>query len=115
MTPKSVVDITALLHRWREGDRAAEDALFTAVLPNLRRLAHYFIRRERPGHTLQATEIIDEVYFKLVAAKDRDWRSRGHFFAIVTRAMRRYLIDYARGRPNTQFVALEGLENLLPA
>src|SRR2546422_6721852 len=96
-------DITDLLQRWRDGDRDAENDLFALVLPNLRRLAHYFMKGERKGHTLQATELVNQVYFKLVAAKDRDWRSRKHFFAIAARAMRRYLIDYARGRPRNEF------------
>ena len=108
-------DITGLLNRWRSGDREAENLLFTKALPHLRKLAQHFMRGERKGHTLQATELVDQIYFKLVAAKNRDWQSRGHFFAIAARAMRRYLIDHSRGRPNAQFVELDGLENLLPA
>src|ERR1700693_703503 len=108
-------DITSLLHKWREGSRSAENDLFALVLPNLRRLAHHLMKGERKGHSLQATELVDQIYFRLVAAKDRDWRNRQHFFAIAARAMRRYLIDHARGRPNADFVALEGIENLLPA
>ncbi len=108
-------DITDLLQRWRDGDRDAENELFAIVLPNLRRLAHYFMQGERKGHTLQATELVNQVYFKLVAAKDRDWRNRKHFFAIAARAMRRYLIDYARGRPRNEFVGLADLEDMLPA
>ena len=108
-------DITRLLHQWREGSRAAENELFELVLPNLRRLAHHLMKGERKGHSLQATELVDQIYLRLVAAKDRDWQNRQHFFAIAARAMRRYLIDHARGRPNAEFVALEGMENLLPA
>jgi len=108
-------DITSLLRQWREGSRGAENELFTLVLPNLRRLAHHLMKGERKGHSLQATELVDQIYFRLVGAKDRDWRNRQHFFAIAARAMRRYLIDHARGRPNAEFVALEGMENLLPA
>ena len=108
-------DITQLLQKWRQGSREAEAALFELVLPDLRRLAHYFMKRERQGHTLDSTELVDEIYFRLVAAKDRDWRNRGHFFAIAARAMRRYLIDYARGRPSGEFIAFEGIENWLPA
>ena len=93
----------------------AENELFNLVFPNLRRLAHYLMKRERKGHTLQATELVDQIYFRLVAAKDRDWRNRRHFFAIAARAMRRYLIDHARGRPDAEFVALEGIEDFLPA
>ena len=67
-------------------------------MPNLRRSAHYLMKRGRKGHTLEATELVDQIYARLVAAKDRDWRSRQHFFAIAVRAIRRYLIDYARAR-----------------
>ena len=108
-------EITLLLRQWREGNREAENQLFTLVLPNLRRLAHYLMQRERRDHSLQATELVDQVYLRMVAARDRDWQSRKHFFAIAARAMRRNLIDHARGRPSAEFVALEGLENILPA
>ena len=67
------------------------------------------------GHTLQPTELVDQIYFRLVSAKDRDWHNRQHFFAIAGRAMRRHLIDHARGRPNAEFVAIEGMENFIPA
>jgi RNA polymerase sigma factor (TIGR02999 family) len=107
-------EITTLLHRWREGDREAEDQLFTLVIPNLRRLAHYLMLRERKDHSLQATELIGQTYLRMVVAKDRDWENRKHFFAIAARAMRRYLIDHARGRPSAEFVALQGFENILP-
>src|SRR5947207_7021982 len=108
-------DITLLLHRWREGSRDAENELFGLVVPKLRRLARYLMKGERKGHSLQPTELVDQVYFRLVAAKDRDWQNRGHFFAIAGRAMRRHLIDHARGRPDVEFVSLEGIQNLLPA
>jgi RNA polymerase sigma factor (TIGR02999 family) len=110
-----VGDITQLLHQWRQGSREAEEQLFARVAPDLRRLAHYVMRGERQGHTLQATELVDEIYVRLVGAKDRDWQSRAHFFAIAGRAMRRYLIDYARGRPGAELVALEKMEPFLPA
>jgi RNA polymerase sigma factor (TIGR02999 family) len=112
---KPMGDITNLLSQWRAGNREAENELFELVLPNLRRFAHYLMQRERKDHSMQATELVDEIYFRMVAAKDRDWQSRKHFFAIAARAMRRYLIDHARGRPSGEFVALEGFENLLPA
>ncbi|HWZ32310.1 MAG TPA: ECF-type sigma factor [Bryobacteraceae bacterium] len=113
--PDETGDITLLLHEWRAGSRTAENELFALVLPNLRRLAHYLMKGERQGHSLQATELVDQIYLRLVAAKDRDWQNRQHFFAISARAMRRYLIDHARGRPDAEFVALEGIENLFPA
>lgn len=108
-------DITYLLRRWREGSGSAENELFALVVPNLRRLAHELMKRERKGHTLQATELVDQIYIKMVRAKDRDWRNRQHFFAIAARAMRRYLIDHARGRPDAEFVAFGGMEDFLPA
>ena len=108
-------DITQLLQKWREGSRDAENELFGLVLPKLRGLAHYLMKGERKGHTLQPTELVDQIYLRLVGAKDRDWRNRGHFFAIAARAMRRYLIDHARGRPDAEFVALEGVKDFLPA
>jgi RNA polymerase sigma factor (TIGR02999 family) len=108
-------DITELLHQWRAGSREAENQLFALVLPNLRRLANYLLQRERRDHSMQATELVDQIYLRMVAAKERDWQSRKHFFAIAARIMRRYLIDHARGRPTATFVALDGLEEILPA
>jgi hypothetical protein len=63
-------DITRLLRRWREGRTEVENELFRLVMPDLRNLARYFIRGERKGHSLQATELVDEIYFRLVAAKE---------------------------------------------
>lgn len=111
----STADITLLLRKWREGDRGAENELFSLVFPNLRRLAHYLMRGERKGHSLQPTELVNQVYFRLVAAKDRDWQSRRHFYAIAARTMRRYLIDHARGRPHGEVVGLEEIKEFLPA
>ena len=100
-------DITELLQQWREENREAENELFTLVFPSLRRLAHYLMKNERPEHTLQATELVNQIYLRLVAAKNRDWQNRRHFYAFAGRAMRRYLIDHARGRPNADFTPLE--------
>jgi RNA polymerase sigma factor (TIGR02999 family) len=108
-------DVTQLLLLWRDGNREAENELFTVVTPKLRRLAHYMMKGERQGHSLQATELVDQVYFGLVRAKDRDWQNRSHFFAIAARAMRRYLIDHARGRPDAEMVAIDNMKDFLPA
>ncbi len=113
--PIQMSDITQLLGKWREGDHEAENELFTLVFPHLRRLAHYLMRGERADHTLQPTELVDQLYFRLVTAKDRDWENRQHFYAIASRVMRRYLIDYARARPEGDSVALDGLRSFLPA
>jgi RNA polymerase sigma factor (TIGR02999 family) len=93
-------EITELLHRWRAGDSAAESRLFELVQPELHRLAQHYIRGERPGHTLQATDLLNETYIKLTGVRDLDWRDRRHFYALAARAMRRFLIDYARARGN---------------
>jgi RNA polymerase sigma factor (TIGR02999 family) len=108
-------DITRLLRQWREGNRDAENELFGLVFPHLRRLAHYLMKGERKDHSLQATELVDQLYFRLVAAKDRDWRNRGHFYAIAGRVMRRRLIDHARARPHGEFVALDRINDTLRA
>lgn len=108
-------DITLLLQKWRGGCREAENQLFALVLPRLRHLAQYLIRGEREGFSLQPTELIDQIYFQLVKAKDRDWQNRRHFFAIAGRAMRRQLIDHARGKGDAEVVALEGRESELAA
>jgi len=107
-------DITRLLQEWRAGSSEAENQLFTLVMPDLRRLAGHLLRGERQGHTLQATELVNQIYMRLVGARNQDWQNRRHFFAIAARAMRRYLIDHARGRPGVQFTAL-GIDDLLPA
>jgi RNA polymerase sigma factor (TIGR02999 family) len=108
-------DITQLLHKWRDGSRESEDELFSLVFPDLRRLARYLMKGERKGHSLQATELVDQIYFRMVAAKDRDWQNRRHFFAIASRAMRRHLIDHARGRPKGAFLPLDDVAPVLPA
>jgi RNA polymerase sigma factor (TIGR02999 family) len=108
-----MADVTQLLGRWRAGDRDAENELFRLVLPNLRRLARYLLKGERKNRSLQATELVDQIYFRLVNAKDRDWHNRAHFFAIAGRAMRRYLIDHARARPRVHFVSLDNAREVL--
>ena len=115
VTPVENGEITLLLSAWRSGSREAEDKLFDQVLPDLRRLAHYFLSRERQGHSLQTTELINQIYLKMVAAKDRDWQNRQHFFALAARAMRRHLIDIARGRPNVNIQPMEKVQDFLPA
>ena len=113
--PEQVGEITQLLHQWRAGAAEAENELFNRLNTDLRRLARYLMKGERQGHSLQATELVDQIYIRLVAAKDRDWLNRQHFFAIASRAMRRHLIDHARGRPRGEFVGVKGVEALLPA
>jgi RNA polymerase sigma-70 factor, ECF subfamily len=111
----SSADLTALLHRWRGGSTAAENELFERVYGDLRRLAQHLLNRERHRATLQATELVDQLYLRLVSAKDRDWQNRQHFFALAARSMRRYLVDRARCKGHADPVALNELEAILPA
>src|SRR6266571_5290670 len=84
-------DITQLLHKWRAGDQGAESRLFELLLPDLRKIARRCFRGERPGHTLQPTALVNEAFLRLAAAKNIEWRDRGHFFALAARIMRHYL------------------------
>jgi RNA polymerase sigma factor (TIGR02999 family) len=90
--------VTALLHAWSGGDDAALHALVPLVESELRRLARVYMARERTGHTLQTTALVNEAFLRLVDAHDVRWNDRGHFFAIAARLMRRVLVDHARAR-----------------
>jgi RNA polymerase sigma-70 factor (ECF subfamily) len=90
-------DVTRLLQGLKHGDAMAEAKLITAVYNELRRLAGAYMRRERPDHTLQATALVHEAYFRLVDQKSVDWQNRAHFFGVAAHVMRRLLIDHARG------------------
>ena len=91
-------NITHLLKEWSAGDRRALDRLTPLVYEELHRQAARFLRRERPGHTLQTSALINEAYLRLIDAKDVQWQSRAHFFAIAANLMRRVLVDHARRR-----------------
>ncbi len=107
-------DITIRLQQWRAGSKEAENELFDLVMRRLLDLARYFMRGERKGHTLQSHDLVNEVYCRMVAAKHLEMRDRKHFFALVARAMRRYLIDYSRRRHGANFVPIQEIEELLP-
>ena len=98
MTKPSSQEITQMLLDWSQGDRAALDKLMPLVYDELRRLAHQQMRRERAGHTLQTTALVNEVYFRLIDQNRVSWKNRAHFFSICAKLMRRILVDYARGR-----------------
>jgi RNA polymerase sigma factor (TIGR02999 family) len=89
-------EITAMLREWSDGKQEALDKLLPLVYEELHRQASRFLRKERPGHTLQTTALIHEAYLKLIDQRDVQWESRTHFFAIAAQAMRRILVDYAR-------------------
>src|ERR1700686_4764588 len=129
-------DITQLLRAWGHGDELALERLTPLVYAELRKAAKRHMARERDGHTLQTTALINEVYLRLVNLDDVSWQDRAHFFAICARLMRRILTDYARSRsylkrggdarrvtldealmvsadPSVDLVALEGALNKL--
>jgi RNA polymerase sigma factor (TIGR02999 family) len=81
---------------WSDGDQQALEKLMPLVYDELRRLAGRYLRRERPGHTLQATALVNEAYLRLVDQRDVRWQNRAHFFGIAAQMMRRILVDHAR-------------------
>ena len=92
--------LTHLLVAWGRGDRDALEVLTPLVYKELRRLAQWHMNRERPGHTLQATALVNEAYLRLVDINQIQWQDRAHFFAMAARQMRRVLIDEARKHGN---------------
>jgi len=96
--PAAPQDVTRLLQAWSDGDEAALDELVPLVEAELHRLARAFMRRERPGHTLQATELVNEAFLRLAGARQVRWQDRAHFVGIAARLMRQVLVDHARSR-----------------
>lgn len=89
--------VTKLLKDWSGGDQAAADKLMPLVYEELRHLAHQYMRREKPGHTLQTSALVNEAYLRLVKQRVQ-WEDRAHFFGIAARLMRQILVDQARRR-----------------
>ncbi|PYX28431.1 MAG: RNA polymerase subunit sigma-70 [Acidobacteria bacterium] len=112
MKTSSRGDVSTLLRAWSDGDQSALDQLTPIVYDELRRLAGHYLMRERTGHSLQATALVNEAYLRLVDYKRMRWENRAHFFAVSAQLMRRILVDHAR-RHNlkrgggVQHVALE--------
>ena len=94
----SAHEVTQLLRAWSEGDHEALDKLTPLVYDELHRAAHRYMAQERPGHTLQTTALVNEVYLRLVDIREVTWQDRAHFFAVCARLMRRVLTDFARSR-----------------
>ncbi len=90
-------EMTRLLQKWHGGDKQALDQLMPMVIDDLRRIAKGHFAKEAPGHTLQPTALVNEVYLRLVDADRIDWQCRTQFFGIAARVMRRVLVDHARG------------------
>src|ERR1051325_527714 len=94
--------LTQLLKDWGNGDPATHDVLMSAVYEELHRLAHQYMRKERPGHTLQTSALVNEAFVKLVDQRDVEWQNRAHFFGIAAQMMRRILVDHARARQSAK-------------
>lgn len=94
----TVEDVTQLLKDWNSGNKEALDQLLPAVYNELRRLARQHLRRERPDHTLQSTELVHEAYLRLVDQERVSWQNRAHFYGVAAQMMRRILVDHARHR-----------------
>jgi RNA polymerase sigma-70 factor (ECF subfamily) len=113
-------EITRLLAQWREGNQSALDELYPLVYDELHRLARRYMSRERKGHTLQTTALINEAYVRLIDQKNVPWANRSHFFAISAQIMRRILIDHARRNAyakrggGAQQVSLEEAATVVP-
>src|SRR5262245_25952104 len=105
--------VTELLLAWTQGDKEALEQLVPLVQDEVQRLAIRYMQGERPGHTLQATALVNEAYMRLIAWKNVEWQNRAHFFGVAAQIMRRILVDYARsrgaakGRPGRKQVSLE--------
>ena len=95
---ESPEQITRLLVQWSAGNRGALDQLLPIVYNDLKRLAGVYLRRERPGHTLQSTALVNEAFLRLVDQREATWQNRAQFFGIASQAIRRILVDHARQR-----------------
>ncbi len=91
-------EITQLLRAWSGGDQEALEKLAPLIHQELQRAAHRHMIREQPGHTLQTTALVNEVYLQLLDVRDASWQDRLHFFAVCAQLMRHILTDYARSR-----------------
>jgi RNA polymerase sigma-70 factor, ECF subfamily len=98
MTPPAH-QVTQLLVAWSDGDQAALDELVPLVQAELQRLARRYLGKERPGHLLQTSALVNEAYLRLIDWKNVKWQNRAHFFGVSAQLMRRILVDFARQRP----------------
>jgi RNA polymerase sigma factor (TIGR02999 family) len=100
MAQSSVQEITKLLLAWGKGEEAAFERLMPLVYEELRKLARSYMNRQRPGHTLQTTALVNEAYLRLIDTSQVQWQNRAHFFAVSANLMRRILVDFARSQGN---------------
>jgi RNA polymerase sigma factor (TIGR02999 family) len=98
MCPASTARVSELLVNWARGDQDAREALIPLVYGELRRLARYYLRGERPDHTLQSAALVNEAYLRLVRQELPQWQNRAHFFGVAAQLMRQILVDHARNQ-----------------
>jgi RNA polymerase sigma factor (TIGR02999 family) len=98
MDPNSGGPISQLLEKWQAGDSEALNALVPLVYEDLRRLAHHYLQKQRPHHTLQSGALVHEAYLRLARHQTLSFDNRAHFFAVLARIMRQILVDYARNQ-----------------
>src|ERR1044072_8290557 len=113
MEMRSPKEITRLLVAWGNGDQTALEEITPLIYEELHRLAHRYMGKERPGHALQTTALVNEAYVRLIDWKNVQWQNRAHFFGVSARLMRNILVDFARRRPMVEgqaanYVSLEG-------
>lgn len=94
-------EVTELLQKWSDGDPDALDQLTPIIYSELHRIARRYMQRERDGHTLQTTALVNEAYMRLIEWKTARWENRAHFFGVSAQLMRRILVDFARKRPRS--------------
>ncbi|HEX5083146.1 MAG TPA: sigma-70 family RNA polymerase sigma factor [Blastocatellia bacterium] len=102
MATHSSHEVTQLLVAWNDGDQSALEQLIPLVQAELHRLARRYMGRERPGHQLQTTALVNEAYLRLIEWKNVEWKNRAHFFGVSAQLMRRILVDFARQRPRVE-------------
>jgi RNA polymerase sigma-70 factor, ECF subfamily len=112
---KTTHHLTRMLRDLRSEDSSAAAQVAELIYPELRKLARACLARERPGHILQPTALVNETYLRLLGHRDHDWRNRAHFFAAAATTMRRILIDHARKRPPGTTTVLEDVAASQPA
>lgn len=102
MTTPVPEEVSQLLLDWSKGDDTALNKLIPVIYQELQRLAHHYMRQERVEHTLQTTALVNEAYMRLVSYQMIQWQGRTHFFAVAAQAMRRILVEHARGRASVK-------------
>lgn len=99
MSVPNTPEVTELLRKWSDGDAEALEELTPVIYSELHRIAKRYMNREREGHTLQTTALVNEAYMRLIDWKSARWENRAHFFGVSAQLMRRILVDFARKRP----------------